>query len=179
MTPKSREMEKRETLLHSLLVVDGSIPGGLRWRVPNGHHYLGKPAGNDQGSGYWQVTIHGVKLKSSRVVWILMYGQIPDDKQVDHKDGKRSNNHPTNLQLLSQPPNGRGYNKLFPQNKSGYMGVSYQRDRGNWLAAVKRDGKHKSLGRFGTAKEAAAAYNEFVIAWAKEHGETPRYLNPV
>ncbi len=176
---KSREMEKREELLHSLLVVDGSIPGGLRWKVPNGHHYSGKSAGSDQGSGYWQVSVHGVKLKSSRVVWILMYGQIPGDKQIDHKDGNRSNNHPSNLQLLSGSTNGRGFNKLFSRNKSGFMGVSYDQKRRKFTAGVKRDGRHVTIGRFNTAVEAAKAYNNFVYLWALEHNETPRFLNPV
>lgn len=176
---ESREMEKRESLLRSLLAVDGSVKGGLRWITDNGHHLSGKQAGNDQGSGYWQVTIQGVKLKCHRVVWILLNGQIPIDKQVDHKDGVRWNNHPDNLQLLSQPTNGRGFNKLFSKNKSGFMGVSYAKDRNKWVAGVKRDGRHVTLGRFPTAIEAARAYNDYVSKWAESHGETPRYLNPV
>lgn len=176
---KSRELEKREHLLNSLLLVDGTIKGGLRWKVESGHHPAGTPAGNDQGSGYWQVTIRGVKLKSSRVVWILTNGKIPDDKQVDHKDGHRWNNDPSNLQLLDGSTNGRGYNKLFSRNKSGYMGVSYDNSRSKWTATVKRDGKGKTLGRFNNPEDAARRYNEAVIAWAKEHNETPRYLNPV
>jgi len=153
--------------------------GGLRWKVLSGHHPAGTPAGNDQGSGYWQVTIHGVKLKSSRVVWILTNGQIPDDKEVDHKNGQRWNNDPQNLQLLNGSPNRRGYNKLFSRNTSGYMGVHYDKGRSKWVSCVKRDGKHLTLGRFTTAIEAAQCYNNFISKWADEHGETPRYLNPV
>lgn len=176
---RSRELEKREHLLSSLLLVDGAIKGGLRWKVRSGHHPAGTPAGNDQGSGYWQVTIRGIKLKSSRVVWIITNGQIPDGKEVDHKDGQRWNNDPGNLQLLGGSINRRGYNKLFSRNTSGYMGVSYDKSRRKWNASLKRDGKSKTLGRFNTAENAARRYNEAVIAWAKEHGETPRYLNPV
>ena len=177
--PESRELEKRESLLRSILEVDGSIVGGLRWKVQSGHHPAGTKAGNDQGSGYWQVTIRGVKLKSHRVVWILTNGPIPDDKQVDHKDGNRGNNHPLNLQLLDGPPNGRGYTKLFSRNTSGYMGAHYDKSRNKWVSTVKRDGKHLTLGRFTTAIEAAKRYNNFISKWAEEHGETPRYLNPV
>ncbi len=176
---KSREMEKRESLLRSLLAVDGSVKSGLRWITNNGHHLAGKPAGNDQGSGYWQVTIQGVKLKCHRVVWILTHGQIPDDKQVDHEDGVRCNNHHSNLRLLPQPTNGRGFNKLFKQNKSGFMGVSYAKERNLWRAGARRDGKHHTIGRFKTAIEAAKAYNDFITKWADEHGETPRFLNPI
>lgn len=173
---KSRDMEKRESLLRSVLVVDPSVKGGLKWIAGR---KTGQVAGVDQGSGYWQVTIHGVKLKSSRVVWILTHGQIPDDKQVDHKNGNRSNNDPLNLQLLSGSANERGFNKLFSKNKSGYMGVCYAKDRNKWLASVRRDKKNINLGRFPTALEAAKAYNDYVIEWAESHGETPRYLNPV
>ncbi len=173
---KSREIEKRESLLRSVLIVDPLVKGGLRWIAGR---KSGKVAGLDQGSGYWQVCIHGVKLKSSRVVWILTHGQIPDDKQVDHRDGQRWNNDPRNLQLLVGSTNGRGYNRLFSRNKSGYMGVSFQPSRRKWFASIKRDGKHQFLGRFDTAIEAAKSYNESVIKWADEHGETPRYLNPV
>ncbi len=173
---KSREMEKRESLLRSVLVVDPLVKGGLRWIAGR---KIGQVAGLDQGSGYWQITLHGIKLKSSRVVWILTHGQIPDDKQVDHKDGNRSNNDPVNLQLLSGSTNARGYNKLFSRNTSGFMGVSYDPKRNKFSACLKRDGKYRTLGRFTTATEAAKCYNQAVIAWADEHGETPRYLNPV
>ncbi len=176
---KSKEMQKHETLLRSVLEVDGTIPGGLRWIVRSGHHAAGTQAGNDNGNGYWQVTFRGVKLLSSRVVWILTHGQIPDDKEIDHKDGNRSNNHPDNLQLLSPSTNGRGYNKLFSRNTSGYMGVCYVPDRNKWLAGIKRDGRHITIGRFQTAIEAAKAYNNYATKWAEARGETPRYLNPV
>ncbi len=176
---KAGEMLKHETLLKSVLEVDGSIEGGLRWKVRTGHHAAGTQAGNHNGNGYWQVTFREVRLLSSRVVWVLTNGQIPDGMQVDHKDGNRSNNHPNNLQLLSGSTNGRGYNGLFSRNKSGYMGVSYAADRGKWYAGVKRDGKHRFLGRFSTAIEAAKAYNDYVSKWAESNGETVRFLNPV
>ncbi len=176
---KAGEMLKHEALLKSVLEVDGSVEGGLRWKVRTGHHAAGTQAGNHNGSGYWQVTFREVRLLSSRVVWVLTHGQIPDGMQVDHKDGNRSNNHPGNLQLLSGATNGRGYNKLFSRNKSGYMGVSYASDRRKWHAGIKRDGRHITIGRFRTAIEAAKAYNDYAVRWAKSRGETVRYLNPV
>ncbi len=176
---KSGEMLKRETLLKSVLYVDGEVEGGLRWKVKTGHHAAGTQAGNHNGSGYWQVTFREVRLLSSRVVWVLTNGQIPDEMEVDHKDGNRSNNRPDNLQLLSHSTNRRGFNKLFSKNKSGYMGVSYARDRRKWHAGIKRDGRHITIGRYPTAIEAAKAYNDYATKWAESNGETPRYLNPV
>jgi len=40
-----------------------------------------------------------------RLVWLLHYHEIPDDKTVDHIDGNKLNNSIENLQLLSPKAN--------------------------------------------------------------------------
>lgn len=126
----------------------------------------------------WEIGIGKTYLKVSRIIWILTYGPIPTGSFVDHKDGNPLNNQLENLQLLSNAQNLRALNSPYKCNKTGYLGV-FKRQNRSWQAGMRRFGKLIYLGTFSNPKSAARAYNDAVIKWADEHGETPRYLNPV
>ena len=53
-------------------------------------------------------------------------------------------------------------------NKTGYKGVSFNRDDGKFIAQIALNKRHISLGRFYTAEDAARAYDEAAL---KYHGE--------
>lgn len=105
-------------------------------------------------------------------------GTIPKGLYVDHKNGNALDNRIENLQLLSPSENIRALNSPYSCNKTGYLGV-FKRPNRSWQAAMRRFGKLHYLGTFSTPIAAARRYNKAVIEWADEHGETPRYLNPV
>ena len=185
---KAKLLESNVELLSSRFYVDGSSGSGLRMKIPNsarnpkiirkagdvagfiGHDARGKPR--------WEIGIQEVYVKVSRIIWILVNGSIPDGLIIDHKDGNPLNNQLDNLQLLSNPQNLRALNSPYKCNTSGFLGV-FTRGNNSWYAAMRRQGKLRSLGTFSTKIAAAKAYNNAVIKWAEEHGETPRYPNPV
>ncbi len=184
----SKELEQNVELLRNRFVVDGSSESGLRMRIKNGARnlkvirwpgdvagFIGKDA---RKQPRWEVGIGKTYLKVSRIIWILTYGSIPCGSFVDHKDGNPLNNSLENLQLLTNAQNLRALNSPYSCNKTGYLGV-FKRPNRSWQAAMRRFGKLKCLGTFSTPQAAARAYNRAVIQWADEHGETPRYLNPV
>lgn len=183
---KARAVELNIALLRERFYVDAASESGLRMKIrsqPSTHNPKlirnpGDVAGFKTMYGYWEVSVDKIYLKAHRVIWILLHGQIPEDIEVDHKDGNNSNNNPGNLQLLTAGANSRARNKLYATNKTGYVGV-YPTKSNGWQSVIRRDKVRYDLGCFSTMKAAARRYNEFAIHWAHEHGETPRYLNLV
>lgn len=64
----------------------------------------------------------------------------------------------------------------YKDNKTGYIGVTWEEDRNRYRAAIYVDGMKKRLGRFKTPEAAAIAYNE---AYIKSHPgkEPPNKIN--
>jgi hypothetical protein len=177
---KVREVEKNEALLRQRFYVDSSSKTGLRWNenAPRGKRRLGNPAGYLGHSGYFEVEILKLKMMAHRIVWILCKGNIPDGMTIDHSNGNRSDNRIENLQLMSYSANNRARNGLSKNNTSAYVGVYWHKPAHKWMATCHRE-KRIHLGYFNSPIRAARAYNKAVTEWADEHGETPRYLNPV
>lgn len=74
-------------------------------------------AENVGGKGYLRVTlmrldgsgtIHSVM--AHRLVWTVLCGGIPDGLQINHKDLDKQNNHPDNLEVVTQSQNIRHAN---------------------------------------------------------------------
>jgi len=96
---------------------------------------------------------------------ILMHRQIlnaPDGVEVDHVHGAGLNNRRGNLRFASHQQN-LFNSKIRTTNKSGYCGVTFDKDRGKWFASIRINGKTKGLGRFETPKEAALEWNRVAL----------------
>lgn len=91
--------------------------------------------------GYYQ------QYKKPRVhvqVYEEAHGKIPKGYYVDHIDGDIHNNSLSNLRLVTPAQN--MYNTKTPRhNKSGIKGVSWDKARGVWRAAVKAEGKQYTM----------------------------------
>lgn len=98
----------------------------------------------------------------------LVTGWVDAGQYIDHIDGNPLNNRCDNLRLVSQSINlGNMHRK--PSSNSGYMGVYFDKKRGNYQAHVGHHGTTIHLGRYKTAEEAAAAYNAKKIELFGEH----------
>ena len=76
--------------------------GVLTWRVRRGSTPAGSVAGCDNGRGWHQVTIDGVRYKAHRIAYYLGTGTDPGDYQIDHcPDPTRANNRLANLRLAT------------------------------------------------------------------------------
>ena len=59
-------------------------------------------------SGYCRVDLHRKGAKRfmvHRLVWEAFVGAIPQDRQINHRDGQKSNNHLGNLELVTASGN--------------------------------------------------------------------------
>jgi hypothetical protein len=74
-------------------------------------------------------------------------------KDIDHRNGVRSDNRIKNLRLAGRTDNSRNAS-IRTDNTSGFSGVSFMRSLGKYEAYINIAGKKKCLGYFST-KEAA------------------------
>lgn len=86
---------------------------------------------------------------------------------VIHKNGDNLDNRKDNLVIISQTEKQQN-NKIPSNNKSGYKGVWFCKERNKWQAQITVKNKTKSLGRFNTFEEAV---------FARKAGEEKYYTN--
>jgi hypothetical protein len=139
------------------------LTGVLRWRKTNSSRAVaGSAAGHLSRIGYFQVRVDKKLFYAHRLVWMLVYGEDPGPKGIDHVDRDKSNNRLVNLRLANQSQN--GMNRDHPI-RSLPLGVSTNKAR----FRARLGGAH--LGTFDTPEEAHAAY---CAAAADFHGEFAR-----
>jgi hypothetical protein len=90
----------------------------------------------------------------------------PKGMQTDHINGNRLDNRRENLRTCSPLENAQ--NSRRKTGKIEYRGVSFDDRKKRYQARIKIDKKHKHIGLFDTAWEAAVAYNIFARMY---HGE--------
>jgi hypothetical protein len=94
----------------------------------------------------------------------------PEGLQIDHIDGDGLNNRRYNLRVATCAQNNLNTRRRC-NNKSGFKGVSWDRDRGKFRAYIKINNKQTHLGMFTSPEEAHAAY---CLASQKYHGQFGR-----
>ena len=105
--------------------------------------------------GYRIIRVNNKSYKSHRLAFLYMTGEFPPE-QIDHINHKRDDNRWINLRLVSNQENGRN-KSLSVNNKSGFTGVCWYKDRNKWMANIRINGKPKHLGYFTELAEAIAA----------------------
>lgn len=120
----------------------------------------------------WHVGAGGYAVHKSGKMLVLMHRLVIGAKEgqtVDHIDGDKLNNRRVNLRIVTNTENVRYRHKLNSNNTSGFKGVSFTSAKTGgriydlskpWFAKITVDRKQISLGRYGTKKEAATAYDE-------------------
>ena len=140
--------------------------GDLIWKVQKSNNVkIGRKAGSRNNEGYIQTSLDGNKYKNHRLIWMWHYGFFPE--LIDHIDHKPSNNKIENLRIATQSQNFMNRPKMS-NNKSGFKGVSFHKDRKKFQATIKLNGKQVYLGLFSCPKQAHDAYCD---AAKKYHGE--------
>lgn len=109
----------------------------------------GEPAGTLTGDGYLQSRVNGVKFYNHVIVWIMHNGDVPEGKEVDHKDGDRANNRIENLRLADQSQQA--------WNRAHKATPNWNTDVKKWRVRVCHRGDRIDLGHFADKFEALAA----------------------
>lgn len=116
--------------------------------------YAGKQAGAAMAIGYTVIRIHKQCYYAHRLAWLYIFGEWPEE--VDHINGKASDNRIINLRSVNHAENGKNV-KTPSHNTTGHIGVSIPNDGGRIQARIQVNGKGIKLGRFDSIEEAIEA----------------------
>lgn len=127
------------------------FPSLREWAAWNGK-CAGKVAGSTSGRGYRAVKCDGILSYAHRVIWVHVYGEIPDT--IDHINGIRDDNRLANLRSVSHRDNMRNQ----PRHKTNTSGVTGVVRCGNkWTARIRTYDHNHYLGIFEDKNDAIAA----------------------
>lgn len=101
-----------------------------------------------------------------RNIKIQMHRQIlgtPKGEYSDHRDGNGLNNQRHNLRVATKGQNAMSFQTLHFGKSSRFRGVCWREKRGKWEAYIKVDKTYRFLGRYGSEKEAAQAYDRAAL----------------
>lgn len=116
--------------------------------------------------GYHHGSIFSIPVKAHIVAFMMVHGRLPEG-HVDHINGVRDDNRIENLREARHSQNIQNQ-KVRADSTSGYKGVSWIAAKGKFRAEISAEGVRQYLGYFGSAEDAALAYNR---AAKQLHGE--------
>lgn len=128
--------------------------------------YSKKVAGKENSKDYNRIAIKHKTYLAHRLAWWYHYGYYPE-KHIDHKNGNHLDNSILNLRLCTQAQNSRNAKKPIT-NKSGYKGVSWDKNRTKWVSYINFEGKKYHLGYFVSIIDAALNREKASIKYHQE-----------
>lgn len=111
-------------------------------------------------------------IKRSHLVVLLSGIDIPDDKEVDHIDGNRKNDHPTNLRIVNRRRNSCNRKKRS-DNSSGVTGIRWSEYHQHFVIRRTVNGVRYSRSR-KTMEQALEALKELTsmdTEYTERHGK--------
>lgn len=147
-----RHPELTAELLHSMFEYRN---GKLYRKISNGKWKAGSEAGGLSKAGYVNVRIaNGKKYQRHHLIWIMHFGPIPIELEVDHRNRIKGDDVIDNLRLVTRSTN--MFNKSVRSDSGlGVQGVS---ETGNILNPYRAKFNGKHLGYFETVSQASQAY---------------------
>ncbi len=131
--------------------------GVFTWQESGRAGWVGRKAGCMSDWGYLIIRIDGKGISAHRLAWLYMHGTWPEH-QIDHINRDKLDNRIGNLRDVAQAINQHNRASARADNKSGRLGVSFQRRAGKWIAQIQANNKRHFLGYHATPEAAQEAY---------------------
>lgn len=148
--------------LRSILDYDPDT-GVFRWKCRSdtpkqwNTRYAGTVAGQVNSHGYRIIQIGKRPYRACRLAWVYIHGEIPSNKEIDHKNCVRDDDRIKNLRPCTHSQN-KANAHLRRGNRSGLKGVSFSKSNQKWQAQITIHGEHKHLGFYDDPTAAHAVY---------------------
>lgn len=107
--------------------------------------------------GYVRIRIDRRSYRAHRLAWLYVYGEWPAE-QIDHINGTKTDNRISNLREATNSINGQNIRKPKANNRSGYLGVHWNKKDKAFRAVIVVDKKLHHLGSFKDPETAHQAY---------------------
>lgn len=128
------------------------ITGSLTWKKYQGKAKRGKIAGSIDQRGYVRIGINKKKYMAHRLIWILLFNEIPQGMEIDHINHSFADNRLCNLRAVT--PSENQHNRSHSKNNtSGKLGVRKVNNR--YRVSITHKGKQIHLGCFNSFEEAS------------------------
>lgn len=144
--------------LHAMFAYIPETGKMIHLHTVQGGKQAGQEAGSPHNAGYLQICIRRKKYLIHRLIWLYVHGNWPT--QIDHINGKRSDNRLENLRECTYSQN-HGNRGMATNNTTGKKGVFLDKRDNVWFVYIAKEYK----GRYKTKEEASDAYDRF----AEEH----------
>jgi len=142
--------QKRMDILNQSSLKDvlqfDSETGQFFWRNSHGRKAAGDKAGVLNGGGYISIRLNGYSYLAHRLAWLYATGSWPKC-QIDHINRVRSDNRIVNLREATSFDNMQN-RPIRADNRSGYPGVYFDKNRNKWRAEIYYHRKKMQIGMF-------------------------------
>ena len=122
------------------------------------------------GDGYCAACKKKEKISLHRLLLDVKDGDI-----VDHANRDKLDNRKQNLRIATPSENTQN-SKISKHNKSGFIGVWWDKDRKKWEVQIRLNGKSKKIGRFTNLEKAIKARLEAELEYFGEDFAPQRHL---
>jgi len=136
---------------------------------------VGNVVGCADSNGYLQVSIKGKQYYMHRLAFLFVEGYFPEHF-VDHMNGRVTDNRWENLREASRSCNMQNC-RLSITNKSGFIGVHWDKHAAKWKAQITINNKLIYIGLYKSATDAAIArvkYEDNCPGWSCNHQSNNR-----
>lgn len=140
--------------------------GEFTRKVSRGNQRAGSIAGSLRKDDYICIWVDGKPYYAHQLAFLYMEGYLPEE--VDHINRIRSDNRWVNLKDSSHQENSR--NKAA-KSKSGYIGVSWNKQRQKWQVQLRDTNKKKVFGGYFEYQNLESAIDKINKLRLQFHGE--------
>ena len=147
----AKPLPTKEELMEMFDYKDGS----LYWKVSRKGHNIGAKAGCLDKNGYVIVGINRSYYKLHRLIWQWHYGDLTQDKVIDHIKTKKDEPKDNRIENLKPVTHQQNVQKRL--NRGKFPGVHWSLRDKKWVSQYSENGTRRHLGYYDSVYK---AYNE-------------------